>query len=260
MKKTKKFAFLSLFSLLLAGCNSKGSAPSTGKQPSEAITEPREAPTVAPTEKPAESPTTAGGNSDTSGTESGSTGGTSTSTATQTLWKKSVASRMEKYFDGYIIPYVNIGNYDAEWIDNTSKSSTYLSILGSEFDASKMDGFKTTYLDDGWTQTKMAATDRVFEKGAFKVEITKDSDGYFLVKAYYDVVYDASKAPGAWDQDTLDEINAEFPNRSVPYLYLGAPVCYTKFASSTKILTIYGYKFDPAIITAAKATFAAPDD
>ena len=158
MKKTKKFAFLSLFSLLLAGCNSKGSAPSTGKQPSEAITEPREAPTVAPTEKPTESPTTAGGNSDTSGTESGSTGGTSTSTATQTLWKKSVASRMEKYFDGYIIPYVNIGNYDAEWIDNTSKSSTYLSILGSEFDASKMDGFKTTYLDDGWTQTKMAAT------------------------------------------------------------------------------------------------------
>ena len=71
MKKTKKFAFLSLFSLLLAGCNSKGSAPSTGKQPSEAITEPREAPTVAPTEKPTESPTTAGGNSDTSGTESG---------------------------------------------------------------------------------------------------------------------------------------------------------------------------------------------
>ena len=262
MKKTKKFAFLSLFSLLLTGCNSTGSAstgPSTGKQPSEAITEPREAPTVAPTEKPTESPTTAGGNSDTSGTESGSTGGTSTSTATQTLWKKSVASRMEKYFDGYIIPYVNIGNYDAEWIDNTSKSSTYLSILGSEFDASKMDGFKTTYLDDGWTQTKMAATDRVFEKGAFKVEITKDSDGYFLVKAYYDVVYDASKAPGAWDQDTLDEINAEFPNRSIPYLYLGAPVCYTKFASSTKILTIYGYKFDPAIITAARATFAAPD-
>lgn len=56
---------------------------------------------------------------------------------------------MEKYFDGYIIPYVNIGNYDAEWIDDTWKSSTYLSILGSEFDASKMDGFKTTYLDDG---------------------------------------------------------------------------------------------------------------
>ncbi|MDY3209341.1 MAG: hypothetical protein SOX24_02710 [Candidatus Enterosoma sp.] len=141
MKKTKKFAFLSLFSLLLTGCNSTGSAstgPSTGKQPSEAITEPREAPTVAPTEKPTESSTTAGGNSDTSGTESGSTGGTSTSTATQTLWKKSVASRMEKYFDGYIIPYVNIGNYDAEWIDNTLKSSTYLSILGSEFDASKI--------------------------------------------------------------------------------------------------------------------------
>lgn len=210
---------------------------------------------MAPTEKPTESPTTAGGNSDTSGTESGFTGGTSTSTATKTLWKKSVASRMEKYFDGYIIPYVNIGNYDA---DSTSKSSTYLSISGFEFDASKMNGFKTTYLDDGWTQTKMAATDRVFEKGAFKVEITKDSDGYFLVKAYYDVVYDASKAPGAWDQDALDEINAEFPNRSIPYLYLGAPVCYTKFASSTKILTIYGYKFDAAIITAAKATFAAP--
>lgn len=162
---------------------------------------------------------------------------------------------MEQYFDGYIIPYVNIGNYDA---DSTSKSSTYLSISGSEFDASKMNGFKTTYLDDGWTQTKIAATDRTFEKGAFKVEIIKDSDGYFLVKAYYDVVYDASKAPGAWDQDTLDEIDAEFPNRSIPYLYLGAPVCYTKFASSTKILTIYGYKFDAAIITAAKATFAAP--
>lgn len=258
MKKTKKFAFLSLFSLLLTGCNSTGSAStglSTGKQPSEAITEPSETPTVTPTEKPTESPTTAGGNSDTSGTESGSTGKTSTSTATQTLWKKSVASRMEKYFDGYIIPYVNIGNYDA---DSTSKSSTYLSISGSEFDASKMNGFKTTYLDDGWTQTKIAATDRTFEKGAFKVEIIKDSDGYFLVKAYYDVVYDASKAPGAWDQDTLDEIDAEFPNRSIPYLYLGAPVCYTKFASSTKILTIYGYKFDAAIITAAKATFAAP--
>lgn len=51
MKKTKKFAFLSLFSLLLTGCNSTGSAPSTGKQPSEAITEPSEAPTVTPTEK-----------------------------------------------------------------------------------------------------------------------------------------------------------------------------------------------------------------
>ncbi len=259
MKKSKKFAFLSLLSLLLSGCNAAGNASagsSTVKQPSEAITEPSEVPTVAPTEKPQESPTTA---SDTSGTESGSTGSASASTSTQTLWKKSVASRMEKYFDGYIIPYVNIGNYDAEWVDNTTKSSTYLSISGSEFDASKRDGFKTIYLDDGWTQTKIAATDRIFEKGAFKVEITKDSDGYFLIKAYYDVVYDASKAPGAWDQDTLDEINAEFPNRDVPYLYLGAPVCYTKFATSTKILTIYGYKFDSAIITAAKAAFAAPD-
>ena len=51
----------------------------------------------------------------------------------------------------------------------------------------------------------------IFAKDAYKVEITKDSEGYFLIKAYYDVVFDASKATGAWDEDTQDELDTNFP-------------------------------------------------
>ena len=255
MRNKKKFVFLPALFLLLSGCKGGGlsqtNSQSVKETPSEQVV----------SEKPKASKTSTGSKNDTSraGSASISTS-TSTSTEQKTLWNKEAKERRKKYFDGFYIPYVNIGkSYYVEWKDSSSKSSTYRTITGDEFDATKMDGFKTTYTEAGWNQTKNTNTDIIFEKDAFKVEITKDSDGYFLIKAYYNVVFDASKASGTWDDDTQETLNSTFPNFSIPYIYLGAPVCYSTYSSYSHSRTLYGYTFDASIITTAKATFSSLD-
>lgn len=164
---------------------------------------------------------------------------------------------MIKHMDSNIIPYVDLGTYSAEWNDSSSKSSTYLVIYGAEFDSSKMDGFKETYEKAGWTITKNLSTALNANKDKLSMTISKDSDGYFVMKVYYDCPYDETKAPTDWDSDTAQAFADNLNGHTLPYIYLGAPSCYASFSDYSKTLTIYGYAFDAKIITDAKAKLLA---
>ncbi len=176
---------------------------------------------------------------------------------TTTLWKKAIVDLMVKHMDSNIIPYVDMGKVDGTWVDSTTKSGTYLSVSGmSEFDSSKLAGIQKDYEDAGYTVTA-SSTSLTCVKDAIKVVVGKDSSGYWDLKAYYDCPYDKSKAPTAWDTDTANEIAADMDGITLPYVYLGSPVCYPKYAATSKSLTIYGYKFDEQILTDAKAAYQA---
>lgn len=248
MRDKKKFVFFPALFMLLAGCGggtktSSSVQPSLSDKPSEQEIN----------QTPHETPSSGSAKTDTSGT-----GSTSKSETQKALWDKGTQNRRKLHFDGFLIPYVDIGKgYDTEWNDGTSKATTYRSITGDKFDGTKIAGFKTTYLAEGWTQTKDTSLSIIFEKEAYKVEITKSSDGLFLIKAYYNVVFDASKAPGKWDEDTQNELDTDFPGLTLPYLYLGSPTCYATFSSASRARTIYGYTFNASILETAKTTFTA---
>ena len=256
MKNKRKIVLLALLSLAFAGCKNTDSTSSATVSGSEIQEVPSESHENGNTAKPSEAPDTGSGNNSTSGSESASTS-TSTSTV-KTLWNATAKKLREKYFDGTIIPYVSIGSYDVEWVDDTYKEDTYLHFVGSDFDKTKLASFKQTYESEGWTTEKESAESITFKKGAFQVEIGEDND-LFDRKAYYACVFDASKAPSAYDTDTLDELQTVFGSLTtqIPYIYLGAPVTYAKTYTTSPSARIYGYTFDASILTTAEATFKA---
>lgn len=265
MKKFPKFLLLSLASISLIGCN-RGNVSTT--TPADSSTQESTTPdgdstdttssntdTTTTSSEPISSDDTAISSTPVSSEEEEVSSSSSVDLYETTQWNRNTVDKMIVYLDSNIIPYVDLGKYTTEYNDSTSKSSSYLLISGGEFDSSKMDGFKDVYEKAGWNITKNLSTNITAEKDLLKVEIVKDSDGYFALKVYYDKPYDESTAPTDWDSDTITSMNDSLDNHVLPYVYLGANACYTSFSSYSKKLTIYGYQFNAAIINNAKKAF-----
>ncbi len=249
MKKTK-FAVLPLILLAMTACTGRNndSISSSSETPIA------ETSTSTSSALPSSSTPTS---SSSSSSEAASPSSSSVDIYTTTLWKKAIVDLMIKYMDSNIIPYVDMGKVDGTWVDATTKTGTYLSVSGmNEFDSSKLATIQKDYEDAGYTVTASSSS-LTCVKDAIKVVVGKDSSGYWDLKAYYDCPYDKTKAPTAWDTDTANEIAADIDGITLPYVYLGSPVCYPKFTSSSKTLTIYGYKFDEQILTDAKTAYQA---
>ena len=139
MKNKKKAVILPALFLLLAGCNGNKTSQSVNSSvvetPSEQIV----------SEKPKSSKLSTSGKTDTAGKTSASS-----SASQKVLWNKSARELRNLHFEGFYIPYVDIGkNYTTDWNDASSKLMTYRSIIGEKFDATKRTGFKATYLAEG---------------------------------------------------------------------------------------------------------------
>lgn len=262
MKKLPKFLLLSLASISLIGCNKETVSTPADPSTQESTTPiddsttpvPSNTDTTAISSEPISSDDTAISSTPVSSEEEVSSS-SSVDLYETTQWNHNAVDKMVIYLDSNIIPYVDLGKYTTEYNDSTSKSSSYLLISGGEFDSTKMDGFKEIYEKAGWTITKDLSTNITAEKDLLKVEIVKDSDGYFALKVYYDKPYDESTAPTDWDSDTITAMNDSLDNHVLPYVYLGANACYTSFSTYSMKLTIYGYQFNAAIINNAKKAF-----
>lgn len=123
----------------------------------------------------------------------------------------------------------------------------------NEVTSALLEEFKTTYVDAGWTPTVYDTTTFSAElpDTGVSIEFTEASDGFAVLRAYYDEPYDATTLT-AWPDDINTTILANMHQHSLPFLYLGSVNLLTKTTASKHKLDISGGKWDEKIIENAE--------
>ncbi len=182
-------------------------------------------------------------------------------------WNKTVTDAMLKYLNGTVLPFTSLGTNKYVTAEYKVSYSDYgvLSIVGDkEWDATSTSSTAATaYTAAGWTigtnsANAFTATDPT-GKISVSFEKVSYSDSSIVIKASYDEDYDLQNATGVWDSDLSKTITDTF-SQSVPYVYLGTknPTVNTTSSYSTSLsMTIYGGKWNAAVINDAKTTLTA---
>lgn len=254
MKKLPKLIFLCLTSLLTVGCNRNNSSMSSNASSSttssdKVSTDNKE--TSIPEES---SPIISSSDTGISSSEPEESSSSSVETGPQ--WKTTVKNLMLSHFDGQVVPFLDIGDYSANWVDTTLKSTTHLEITGDTFDSSKLDEFNATLTADGYTITKDTSTELVAKKDKFTVTVSKGSDDGFVISINYMETYNADHTFTSYDNDSLAEMDATLNNHRLPFVYLGSSTQYVTYDANLKMMKVYGFQFDANIITDAKKAYS----
>lgn len=256
MKKLPKLIFLCLTSLLTVGCNRNDSSmsnPVSSTPCSEKeTTDNKETSTPEESFPIISSPDTGISSSEVSSEPEES----SSSVVTGPQWKSSVKDLMLKHFEGQVVPFLDIGDYSAEWVDTALKSTTHLEITGDAFDSSKLDEFNTTLTADGYTITKDTSSELIAKKDKLTVTVSKGTDEGFLVSINYMETYNANHTFTAYDNDALADMDASLNNHRLPFVYLGSSTQYVTYDANIKMMKVFGFQFDTKIINDAKKAYS----
>lgn len=272
MKKSR-FALLSVLSLVLSGCGrstvEESSVPKSFISQNE--TSSVGGSSVAPTsssEAPKESSLSQISSEPASSTSQDSS--SISSSIYDSDWPSAIVDLMVQYLGGEsgVIPFIDIGAKSTSgfWVKSSYEYDDYydyveipahLEIIGSTaWDDAMLTETKATYeAVEGWTVT-VSGTTLTAKNSALGLTVTlENSDGYPLVKAYYNEPFNPAKGT-AWQQTTLDVFSSAMGGHNLPYFYTGT-TNETVSTPSSGSFTITGGKWDDQIITLAQNAFDA---
>ncbi len=182
-------------------------------------------------------------------------------------WNRDVTDAMLKYLNGTVLPFTSLGTNKYVTAEYKVSYSDYgiLTILGDkEWDStSTSSSAETAYTAAGWTIETNSANAFKAKDPTGKISVSFEkvsySDSTIVIKATYDEDYNLLDSTSAWDSELAKSITDTFSD-SVPYVYLGTknPTVSTSSSYTTSLtMTIYGGKWNSAVITDAKTTLTA---
>ncbi len=174
---------------------------------------------------------------------------------------------MLKYLNGTVLPFTNLGTNKFVTADYKVSYSDYgiLTIQGDkEWDSTTTSSTAATaYTAAGWTIDTNSANSFQATDPSGKISVSFEkasySDSSIVIKATYDEDYNLLDSTSSWDSDLSKSITDTF-SESVPYVYLGTknPTVSSSSTYTTSLsMTIYGGKWNAAVITDAKTTLTA---
>lgn len=251
MKKLTKLLTLSLMSLGLVGCsrgNISSMLPDSSGQISDS-TSSKPAP-VSSKPTPVSSSTK---EEDTSSSSSGKD-------VYDTPWNSKVVDMMVKYLGGNVLPYVNLGKgIGCSWNATAGTFGQLQFDEIEEYTTTLITDFKTAFQDAGYTITSTSTNTYTATNSTLGLTATlsRETGGTAKLVASYDEPFDVNDNTTDWEKDVKDDFKEYLDNHSVPYVYIGTSHPTAVWNASTFQLSIYGGKWNSAIVTKAEASFQA---
>lgn len=141
-------------------------------------------------------------------------------------WSQTVTDFMVTYLGGGILPYIQLGEesqVEAQYVKNDENENyrSYLRILGGSFRESYLDDAVDNYREHSW-ESLMVGEDFYASSDLLdiEVEVYRNNNGLFELKAFYNEPFDPSAAT-SWNDDTSTLIREHFGRFAIPFVYLG---------------------------------------
>ena len=173
-------------------------------------------------------------------------------------WNSTLASMMKLHLGGHLIPYFNAGSYpDLSFVYKYSQSNYgYLDFNTTlDYNSTNVQTIGDVFLQEGYVLTGTAT----YEKASIYQTITIVNSGdYIELRIFYDEPYDSTSV-SSYDSDLLTEMNSDFDNHTIPFVYLATAHNYAEpnWSESTGVLSIYGGKWDSKVLTDAQTSLTA---
>lgn len=248
MKKITKLITLSLLSFGLIGCSrGNNSSISSSVEPVSDSTSSKPAPVSS---KPA--PVSSSNKSEASSSSS------SAKDIYDTPWSSKVVDQMVKYLGGNVLPYVNLGKgIGCSWNATSGNFGQLEFDEIDEYTTTLANDFKTAFQDAGYAITSGSSNTYTATNATLGVTATlsKKTGGTATLVATYDEPFDVNDKTTDWAQDIKDDFKEYLGAHSVPYVYIGTSHPTAVWNANTFQLSIYGGKWNSAIVTKAEAAF-----
>ena len=174
-------------------------------------------------------------------------------------WSTEITELMSTYLGGGILPKIDLGDgeLEAEFVKNDEYEEyrSYLKITGSGFLVSHLEDAIKTYKEHYWNalmigETFYASNDLL----KVEVEVGKNSNGFFELKAFYNEPFNPSQAT-TWNDETSVLIKEHFGRFIVPFVYLGT-VNYESTITETGSLVVTGGTWNDQVVNQFESAFS----
>lgn len=174
-------------------------------------------------------------------------------------WSDDVTDIMFNALGGGILPFIDLGEgeLDAEIIKNDAEENyrTYLDITGGNFLASHLEDAVSTYKGHYWEALMVGenfyATNELLN---VEVEVTKNYNNLFELKAFYDEPFNPDNA-SSWDDTTTTLISEHFGRFNIPFVYLGT-VNYDSSIIEDGSLLVTGGTWNDQVVSEFRGAFS----
>lgn len=249
----KKFTILSVSALLalvsLAGCSTCPECPPICEE------DPDDNPDDNPGENPGEDPDD---NPDDNPDEPDPSEGLIDKSESE--WDEDITNLMFDSLGGAILPFIDLGEGEiqAKFVKNDENNDykSYLDLIGGNFLVSHLEEAIATYKEHYWNTVMVG--DEFYASNDLinvSVEVTKNYNNLFELKAYYDEPFNSSDAT-EWDETTTVLINEHFGRFEVPFVYLGT-VNYDSSITSEGALLVTGGTWNDQVLSQFRTSFGS---
>ena len=173
-------------------------------------------------------------------------------------WSDDVTELMSTALGGGILPFIDLGEgeIDAKIVKNDEEENyrTYLDLIGGNFLASHLEDAISTYKKHYWEALMIGddfyATNSLLN---VQVEVSKNSNNLFELKAFYDEPFNAKDAT-EWDSLTTTLISEHFGRFEIPFVYLGT-INYESTITEDGSLLVTGGTWNDQVISEFRSAF-----
>lgn len=173
-------------------------------------------------------------------------------------WSDDVTELMSTALGGGILPFIDLGEgeIDAKIVKNDEEENyrTYLDLIGGNFLASHLEDAISTYKGHYWEALMIGddfyATNSLLN---VQVEVSKNSNNLFELKAFYDEPFNAKDAT-EWDSLTTTLISEHFGRFEIPFVYLGT-INYESTITEDGSLLVTGGTWNDQVISEFRSAF-----
>lgn len=173
-------------------------------------------------------------------------------------WNEDITNLMFDSLGGAILPFIDLGEGEiqAKYVKNDENNDykSYLDLIGGNFLVSHLEEAIATYKEHYWNTVMVG--DEFYASNDLinvSVEVSKNYNNLFELKAYYDEPFNSSDAT-EWDETTTVLINEHFGRFEVPFVYLGT-VNYDSSITSEGALLVTGGTWNDQVLSQFRNSF-----
>ena len=175
-------------------------------------------------------------------------------------WNEDITNLMFDSLGGAILPFIDLGEGEiqAKYVKNDENNDykSYLDLIGGNFLVSHLEEAIATYKEHYWNTVMVG--DEFYASNDLinvSVEVSKNYNNLFELKAYYDEPFNSSDAT-EWDETTTVLINEHFGRFEVPFVYLGT-VNYDSSITSEGALLVTGGTWNDQVLSQFRTSFGS---